>query len=214
MNQFLMLDRASILLVTNGTIGSSVNELLLEHAEITRISTSELLPDLTGYNCVALAVDRPYPQVADTVDVACHKAGIPWCGAALIAHVAEIGPMVVPGQTPCYMCWKRRRAAQAEDPDLAYLIDRIGQGSVGRWFAGELPAFNRQAAALLVFEVLQLAERRDSPPPMTMGDFWQLDALTGESKRHIFASVGYCSRCRSVKEASELRHHLRLSEVL
>ena len=214
MSQSLMLDRASILLITNGTIGAYVNEFLLEHADVTHITTSEPLPDLVGYDCVALAVDRPYPHVADAIDVACHRAGIPWCGAALIAHTAEIGPMVIPGQTPCYLCWKRRRATQAEDPDLALLIDRIGRGSVGPWFAGELPAFNRQVAALLVFEALQLAHKRDSPPPEAMGDFWQLDALTGESMRHIFASVGYCSRCRNLKEASDVRNHLRLSEVL
>ena len=209
-----MHDRASILLVANGTIGEYANELLLEHADITRISTLDSVPDLARYNGVALAVDRPYPHVADSLDAACYRAGIPWCGAALVAHVSEIGPMVIPGQTPCYMCWARRRMAQAEDLDLAYLIDRIGRGSVGAWFAGELPAINRQAAALLVFEVLQLIQGRDSPPPIGMGDFWQLNALTGESKRHLFASVGDCLRCRCVKEASEVNNHVRLSEVL
>src|SRR5262249_37759269 len=103
----------------------------------------------------------------------------------------------------------RRRAAQAEDPALADLIEEMGCHSEGSWFAGELPALNRQAAALLVFEVLQLIEGRDAPPPLGMGDYWRLDALTGEITRHLYASVGQCTRCRPVQDPSEGRRHLR-----
>jgi len=204
-----MPERPSVLLVSSGRIGAFAAELLSQYAAITVTTTSDGPVGVAEYNCAALAADRPYPLVADRLDVACYASGVPWCGATLLAHVAEIGPMVIPGQTPCYLCWTRRRAAQADDPDLAHLIEQMGSHSAGSWFVGELPALNRQAAALLVFEVLQLVQGRDAPPPLGMGDFWHLDALTGESTRSFYASVGQCARCRPVQDPREGGRHLR-----
>jgi hypothetical protein len=74
---------------------------------------------------------------------------------------------------------------------------------------GELPALNRQAAALLVFEVLQLVKGRHAPPPLGMGDYWRLDALTGESTRNLYSPIGQCARCRPVQDPLERGRHLR-----
>jgi ribosomal protein S12 methylthiotransferase accessory factor len=184
-------------------------ELLSQHAAICATTTSNCPVEVAGHDCVALAVDRPYPLIAERLDAACYASGVPWCSATLLAHVAEIGPMVIPGQTPCYLCWTRRRAAQAEDLDLVHLVDQMGRRSQGSWFVGELPALNRQAAALLAFEVLQLVQGRGTPPPVGMGDYWRLDALTGESTRHLYAPVGLCERCRAAQGPCEGDRHLR-----
>lgn len=184
-------------------------ELLSQHAAISATTTSDGPGKVAGHDCVALAADRPYPLIAERLDTACYASGVPWCGATLLAHVAEIGPMVIPGRTPCYLCWTRRRAAQAEDPDLAHLVDQMGRHSEGSWFVGELPALNRQAAALLAFEVLQLIQGRYAPPPVGMGDYWRLDALTGESTRHLYAPVGLCERCRAAQDPGKGGDHLR-----
>jgi bacteriocin biosynthesis cyclodehydratase domain-containing protein len=201
--------RLSVLLVSSGRIGAFAAEFLSQYAAITATTIFDGPVELSAHDCVALAVDRPYPLLADRLDEACYSSGVPWCGATMLAHVAEIGPMVIPGQTPCYRCWARRRAAQAEDPVLGDVIEGMGCHSKGRWFAGELPALNRQAAALLVFEVLQLGKGRDAPPPTGMGDYWHLDALTGENTRHLYASVSQCSRCGVMQDPSEWGRHLR-----
>jgi bacteriocin biosynthesis cyclodehydratase domain-containing protein len=199
----------SVLLVSSGRIGAFAAECLSKYAAITAITILDGPVELSGHDCVALAVDRPYPLLADRLDAACYASGVPWCGATMLAHVAEVGPMVIPGETPCYGCWARRRAAQAEDPALADLIEEMGCRSKGRWFEGELPALTRQAAALLVFEVLQLVKGRDTPPPNGMGDYWRLDALTGENTRHLYASVSQCARCGIMPDPCETGRHLR-----
>jgi bacteriocin biosynthesis cyclodehydratase domain-containing protein len=183
---------------------------LSEYAAITATTILDAPAELSGHDCVVLAVDRPYPLLADHLDVASYASGVPWCSARMVAHVAEIGPMVMPGKTPCYACWSRRRAAQAQDPALADLVEEIGYRSNGRWFAGELPALTRQVAAMLVFEVLQLVRGRDTPPPTGMGDYWYLDALTGEITRHLYAPVSQCARCGVIQDQCETGRHLRI----
>jgi len=182
------------LLLGSGGVGTAVARSLAGLADVVTGDPERIRVD-PGTDVAVLAVQRPRPDIADRLGEACHAASVPWCAVTQLAHVAEIGPMVVPGRTPCHDCWRRRRRSHAEDERLARLVEAAAIGSRGAWFDGELPGVNDQAASLVAYEAMQLVHGRQAIPPGGMGDFRYLDALDGEISRHLFSSVGGCPRC-------------------
>lgn len=190
-----MRDHVRALMVGTGSVGAEASELLERQIEVTSTDVTELPNDVSGYDVIGVATDRPYPAVAEKLDQRCWAAGVPWCEATLVAHEYRVGPVVVPGTTPCYGCWRRRTASQADDTDLYALIELIGRRTVGAWFRGELAELTSQVASMLAAEVAALAVGSYRTARRGQGRFWAGDAVYGALAVHYFSRIGRCARC-------------------
>jgi bacteriocin biosynthesis cyclodehydratase domain-containing protein len=190
-----MRDTPRALLVRSGVVGTEAETLLCSELNVTAVGVDGVPADISSFKVAAVVTDRPYPSVAEAIDELCSAAHIPWCEATLVAHQYRIGPLIIPGRTPCYECWLRRVASQVQDPPLYQLLDLIGRRTVGAWFSGELPALNRQVAAVLAAELFALAAGAAAIDPSGMGRFWQGDAVYGGFELHRFSRIGRCRRC-------------------
>jgi ribosomal protein S12 methylthiotransferase accessory factor len=94
---------------------------------------------------------------------------------------AEIGPCVLPGQTACYVCYERRRAAAG--------------GWVERSPFGALPGSFAMAvgADFLLAEILRVVG--DLAPPITTNRIWSADLRNGRYALHPVLRLPRCPAC-------------------
>lgn len=140
-----------------------------------------------GADAVVLASWRPAPAVHERADELAHRTGTPWLPVTIEQPVLRVGPLVVPGDGPCFRCYRDRRIQHDANRSVTRAVEDAydRDGSCGP--AGFLPQHRRIAAGaaamllgghrspgrLLTFSLLSLVMRTD----------------------HVVACHG-CGRCR------------------
>lgn len=67
-------------------------------------STEDVYEIIKGADFVFDAIDEPLYYSALWVTRACLKANIPYVSIGSSDKASRVGPMVIPGKTPCYEC--------------------------------------------------------------------------------------------------------------
>lgn len=126
------------------------------------------------------------------LDPAAHAAwlrrDVPHLPVLLGDRSARIGPIVVPGETPCLGCLERHRA----DADPAWTA--IASQLLGRAAADPRAVVVVQVAALAARTVLALLEHRDE---LGDGEELRVDLATGAVSRRSWAPHAECG-CRGL----------------
>jgi adenylyltransferase/sulfurtransferase len=78
-----------------------------------------------GSHFVLCSVDAGLASLLYQLNRVCHANGIPWTSAAVSGFEGLLGPTVLPGQTPCYLCYRMRAAACAESPEDEFAFQRF-----------------------------------------------------------------------------------------
>jgi len=110
---------------------------------------------------VFAALDHWHPAFMRLVNQVCVQAGRPWIGVQPESEVNWlIGPLVVPGETACYVCLEQRRQANrfegAElDDALQQMVD--GNPAAARYLIRSVAPLYEPAIALAVTEAVKYA---------------------------------------------------------
>jgi adenylyltransferase/sulfurtransferase len=144
---------------------------------------------------VACCLDAGQSSLIYKLNRVCLELGIPWCACSVSGLEVVLGPSVVPGQTACYMCYRMRAVACAEDPeaDFAFqrMLDRRRQDDSGRRenlnFAAAL------AADLLGLEVVKQVS--GVAPPPSVARIVVFDVLDVSLKKHVVLRKPWCPAC-------------------
>lgn len=86
-----------------------------------RIETSAEVAELAAEaDFLVMTADHPPYEALRTVNRACLATGTPWISAGQIPPTIRIGPVIIPGQTPCHEC--QERAFKRDYPGYETLI--------------------------------------------------------------------------------------------
>lgn len=99
-----------MIIVTNGDFGSKVGGYLQGGMDITLMSMEEALNrrwDCDTGQPVAFCADRPFFSLFRNLSKELGKSNIT-CSFAYVHHELTIGPLIVPGRSPCYNCFEGR----------------------------------------------------------------------------------------------------------
>ncbi len=152
------------------------------------------LPELmAGAELVVAAGDGALPVLHQWVNTTGLSLAIPTLHAELGGTRATIGPLVLPGGGPCFLCWRMRVLACADDFAAAMareeeLVARRIPNAAGP----ALPALLPIVSGLLVAEVLALT-LAITPPRLTAGVL-RLDAR-GAEELHPVLPRPDCPAC-------------------
>jgi bacteriocin biosynthesis cyclodehydratase domain-containing protein len=141
----------------------------------------------------------------DAVNSACLLSGTRWLRVCIAGTSAQLGPTVIPNQTACYTCFDLRlRTHQPElDGFLAYRANiGIQRDSRGRFDEGSIAPFLLAIAAQVALEVMRLLI--GFAPPVTVGRFYEFNALSPIALPHDVLRVPGCTSCgrrRTLMEA-------------
>jgi ribosomal protein S12 methylthiotransferase accessory factor len=144
--------------------------------------------------------DKGFSATNHWINQASLTRGIPALYADLRGHVATVGPLVLPGQTACYMCYRMRSVACENDFSQAMtyeeFLDRRKHPALDE--RGTLPALPPWIAGALGLEVLKILLALG--PPALAGKVLELNALTLRTIEHAVLLRPDCSVCGAEKK--------------
>jgi len=148
-----------------------------------------------GSDFIACCLDPGQSSLIYKLNRVCLEQNLRWCACSVSGLEVIVGPTVVPGQTACYMCYRMRAVACAEDPeaDFAFqrMLDRRKQDDSGR--RENLNFAVGLAADLLGLEVLKQVS--GAMPSPTVGRIVVLDLVELSMKKHVVLRKPWCPAC-------------------
>ena len=194
------------LILASGEFGAAVTERL---APLVRATVHDIghgtHPSMWPHaDLIVLATSPERPRVAEAVDATAFVRGIPWLPVVARATEVQVGPVVVPGSTPCHRCHLRRReqhGVSAVDLDGA-----PGAATTGfaRHHISIATALVRQAvheacealAAAAPPAASTTVGAPDAGPASEVGTVRRFNLVSGHLTRATVTAVDGCPRCR------------------
>ena len=176
--------------------------------EITRERISIL-----ASNCHMLVscFDKGFSSTHHWINRASLEHGVPAIYAESRGHTVLVGPLVLPGQTACYMCYRMRSVACQENFNAAMsyeeFLDRRKRPALHE--RGVLPTVPPYIASLLALEILK--HLLSLSPPSLAGKVLEFDALSLRTDTHTILQKPDCPVCRVKKKWD--RYHPSLLEL-
>src|SRR5690349_16268444 len=190
------LARLRIAAFGTGVVASnSLSALEASGVSNVKSATKEsLLPEIEAADVVVVALDAPAPKLMHAINLAALQTKTPWVSAQIHTGTGWIGPMIIPGQTPCYTCYELRRNANLQNyNEVMHYETRIDEmpSIVSRLVA---PApLAACVGALLALETLRLLS--GVAMPQTMGRLMRVDFFDSELTYHRVLRLPRCPAC-------------------
>ena len=159
-----------------------------------RVRADELPALVAGRDLVICAVDAGWTAVRSWVNRACLDAGTPALFVALDGSFGYLGPLVLPGEGPCYLCWRMRALACSDDFAVAMAREEALDRTRGGLGPPVLPGLREAAGAVVVRETVALTT--SALPTTLAGTVVVLDQLKGRTTRHPVLPRPDCPACR------------------
>ena len=158
-------------------------------------SDADVAAAVRGSDFVACCVDAAQSALIYRLNRVCLVEKVRWSSCSATALEVLVGPTVVPGETACFMCYKMRAVACADDPeaDFAFqrLLDRRKQDDSGR--RENLNAAAGLASNLLGLEIVKLVS--GVMPSPTVGRLIVFDLVDLSLKTHVVLRKPWCPAC-------------------
>jgi bacteriocin biosynthesis cyclodehydratase domain-containing protein len=116
--------------------------------------------------------------------------------ARVAAQRATVGPLVLPGEGPCFLCWRMRALANEDDYALAFAAESAAGKQPGPRLraTAALPGLARVVAAVAASEIIKVLAALAAP--VTAAQVWEFDGLTLESHTRRVLQRPDCPACR------------------
>lgn len=162
-------------------------------AELNRTAVDALL---AGCDLAICTFERGFAAAQHWANRASHAQGVPVLYAECGEMGALLGPLVLPGATACFMCYRMRAVANAPDASAALAheeaLDR--QHFPALYRRAIAPALVAQAGQLLALQALNFLLGREKPG--LAGALLAIDA-NGQSSHHAVLRMPACPVCGS-----------------
>jgi ribosomal protein S12 methylthiotransferase accessory factor len=155
----------------------------------------QLIGALEGCDFVVHTFDRGHSASAIWVNEYALATRRPAVFGRLAGHQGIAGPMVLPGEGPCYLCARMRVIANAEDFEVAMGVEE--QGDAGRQprlaERPSLPPVAGQLGSFLALEVVKTALSLGTPA--LVGRLHVIDGLASTVEAHPILQRPDCPAC-------------------
>jgi ribosomal protein S12 methylthiotransferase accessory factor len=152
-----------------------------------------------GADLLVCAFDRGFTAAHHWVNRASLASRVPALFLAAAGLRATIGPLVIPGETACFMCWRMREIAAAKDFEAAMAYEEHVDASRRPALASRptLPALAALAAGVAAAELVKLATAIGVHT--LAGRVSEYDALSSETTSRPILFRPDCPACRKGK---------------
>ena len=145
--------------------------------------------EFRDFDVVVVCADHHDPGLYDLANTACLAANTPWTSLRVAEFEVEIGPTILPHETPCFACLEARRVSNVTDYEDYLLMDQHHrQAAVTPRTLALAPGVD-----LLALEVVKLITK--FVQPATLGHLFTCNLLTLESALHPVLKIPRCPAC-------------------
>ena len=155
---------AAYLKTLRSSLNTPINQAILLDTPI-EASNSSLI--VAKHHLVIAALGRPFPDLADEVNRICVNTDTAWIHAHTWGAKFTMGPLVLPGITACYECYRRRLDANSLQQDVDQAVDHFLRADAQFAFNGQHGVINNMLASYLVAEVSRFLTRRKMPTTLS-----------------------------------------------
>lgn len=204
---------SDFILFTEGSFGNDVASALT--SQTTGLTVMPLVTSSNSFNAlvrratfVGVALWRRYIRECDILDIACHENSTPWSAVVLEDSYLLSGPVIVPGVTACYSCFRRRYQTHAPLLDQEGAIDLAYDNDPTLGSPGHTPS----AVALAVASLL--LDRQEHSK--CAGRARRVGLLSGDLDETRTVPVHGCERCSAKSSGNRYTSDLvpAISEIL
>lgn len=179
-----------------GLLGAGLDATeLVEPDGLPRLDSDALAEALSGSDLVVTMVEPALAAVRLWVNRFSLDNDAPSLQVALEGSEAFVGPLVLPGEGPCYLCWRMRALACADDFGVAMAREEARDQARA---AGSAPPVLPGLAALVAGVVIQeaVALLVGAGPVLLPGHVLQVEGLERRQTRHPVLQRPDCPACR------------------
>jgi adenylyltransferase/sulfurtransferase len=160
-----------------------------------------------GADLALCCVDAGRASLAYKLNRVCIAAGTTWLACDASAAEIALGPLITPGRTACYLCYKMRLVAGSKTPEdefalQAFLDRRNRDDSAHRQNLVFSAGLGANLLALEAFKHLS-----GIGPPVTHGRVLVFDTVQLAMTAHVVLRKPWCPACSAV--ARDPRAHAR-----
>ncbi|HEX2210081.1 MAG TPA: TOMM precursor leader peptide-binding protein, partial [Longimicrobium sp.] len=142
-----------------------------------------------GSTLAVLCPDDFHPRDYDAVNEACIAAGVTWINRRALGFDVTVGPMVIPGESPCYRCFELRSLGNLMDPaERMKLHAHLDHAALE---SGALPV----AAGVEILVTECLKRLSGIGPPSTVGSVAFLSPTSVDVRRRPLLRIPRCPAC-------------------
>jgi bacteriocin biosynthesis cyclodehydratase domain-containing protein len=190
----------SVLLVGDGRYADYLRRDLaeLDHLNLREptalLSSEEESPELDGVDLVVVATDHLRPALNHEVNAACHEAMVPVLFSYIDGSELTIGPLVVPGDSACYLCFDMQDegARHLRDEYLIYKNSLDRDAPVG--------AADRATAVLAAgWATMAVAKYAPADADFLVGRILRVETSRMEVMAHRILQIPRCPVCSAVR---------------
>ncbi|CAI4030432.1 hypothetical protein DNFV4_00860 [Nitrospira tepida] len=145
-------------------------------------------------DCLVAACDFAAADCFRQINALCIKQALPMMPVMLHNMVGTVGPLMIPGETPCYECFTLREHSNREDAHTASIFDRMA--FEGQGVTGFHPVMATVSAEVACFELIGVFS--DVLPKRKPGTFIEINVLAGQMSRRRALKVPRCPVCGPV----------------
>lgn len=183
------------------TQGSSTTIRTGSDDDITRERIAALAQDS---HMLVGCFDKGFSSTNHWINHASIELGIPAIYAESRGITARIGPLVLPGQAACYMCYRMRSVACEADFDAAMRYEEFldQQKRPAMHERAVLPIMPPYLASMLALDILK--HLLSISQPMLVGKMMEFDALSLQTTTHTVLQKPDCPVCQVKKKWSRV----------
>jgi len=157
---------------------------------------SNLQVQIEELNLLIVLTSQMQASTLDDINLACLKTGTPWLPVDLYSGPScSLGPLVIPGNGPCYECYRSRLRSNlgvyADAYDEFIEFQRLKRINVAHY--GMLPAGIDIAFAFICLEALKLVTQFQVPA--CLGHNVVVDLIHLDVQRHRVLQIPRCPAC-------------------
>ena len=176
-------------------IGAVAPEVTVATSDAPLATDDDVQAAVAGSDLVLCCVDPAQVSLAYKLNRVALRTGIRWSSCATSALRVVVGPTVYPGETACYLCYKMRAVAGADNPEDEFAFQRFLDGrkadDSGRRenlvFAAGIAGHSLGLEALKVLT--------GAFAPSARGSILVVDMLDLSATRHVVLRKPWCPAC-------------------
>ncbi|HZH13075.1 MAG TPA: TOMM precursor leader peptide-binding protein [Archangium sp.] len=152
--------------------------------------------DPQGFDCLVATSDFGGMQLLRAWNEFCVLHKRPFLPVVLQDMVGYVGPLVMPGETACYECFRLRRNTHVADPQSRHLIESAafqGQATVG--FLPPMASMLGDVAAVELLKLFTLA-----PPLWRVGTVLEVNLMAPDLSARAVLKLPRCPVCTPLAE--------------
>lgn len=132
--------------------GADASTRQFDDERVEPTTRDEFDASIAAVDLAVAFANRPRPDLFAEINRVAHERETAWLGVRTYGYDSVVGPLVVPGESSCYECLRRRRDANVPSPDAYAAFEEAASGN--RSPGPDIRAFERVVTGLATVDAL------------------------------------------------------------